>query len=79
MSYKEIICIPADGEEFPNQSVVLTNTVAGLAIPVGDQYIHAIVDEEFQTLGILLWETGMNRSLAPESTPKHRFAGWSDQ
>lgn len=78
MSYKEIICIPADGEEFPSQSVVLTNTVAGLSIPVGDQYIHAIVDAEFQTLGTLLWETGMERSLAPESNPKHRFAGWLD-
>lgn len=78
MSYKEIICIPADGEEFLDQSVVLTNTVAGLSIPVGDQYIHAIVDDGFQTQGTLLWETGMARSLAPESTPKHRFAGWSD-
>lgn len=78
MSYKEIICIPADGEEFPSQSVVLTNTVAGLSIPVGDQYIHAIVDAEFQTQGTLLWGTGMERSLTPESNPKHRFAGWLD-
>ncbi len=78
MSYKEIICIPADGEEFPSQSVVLTNTVAGLSIPVGDQYIHAIVDAEFQTQETLLWETGMERSLTPESNPKHRFAGWLD-
>jgi hypothetical protein len=78
MIYKEIVCIPTDGEEFLNQSVVLTNTVVGLAIPVGNQYIHAIVDYGFQTQGTLLWETGMERSLAPESTPKHRFAGWSD-
>lgn len=76
MSDKEIICIPADGEEFPAQSIVLINTVAGLAIPVGDQYIHAIVDGEFGTQGTLLWETGMSESLAPESSPKHRYAGW---
>ena len=76
MGYKEIICIPADGEEFLDSSIVLTNTVAGLSIPVGDQYIHAIVDDAFQTQGTLLWETGMSESLAPESSPKHRYAGW---
>ena len=79
MSDKEIICIPADGEEFPAQSIVLTNAAPGLSIPVGDQYIHAIVDEGFQTQGTLLWETGMSESLAPESSPKHRYAGWRQE
>lgn len=78
MMYKELMCIPADGEEFPEPAVILENAKSGLVISVGEQYVHSLVPQDFVPRGTLLWETGMDQALSPEASPPHRFAGWSD-
>lgn len=74
---KEVYAIPAVDEIVPEPWKLLINEVPGLAnISVGDQMLHFIASDEYSTAGILLWETGMDEALAPESFPPHRFAGW---
>lgn len=74
---KEIYYIPADGERIPEGSIPLINAVSGIAgIGVGDQMLHAIVDDDFDTAGVMIWETGIDEALAPDASPPNRFAGW---
>lgn len=74
---KEFYIIPAIDEQIPEPSIVLVNAVPNLPnITVGEQMIQFIGPDDYITLGTLLWSTGMNPSLAPDSNPPHRFAGW---
>lgn len=74
---KEIYYIPGDGELIPEGAIPLINAVSGVAgIGVGEQMLHAIVDDDFDTAGTMLWETWMNKELAPDSSPPNRFDGW---
>lgn len=72
---KEIYYIPGDGERIPEGSIPLINAVSGI-VGVGDQMLHAIVPDDFDTAGTMLWEAGTNEALAPDSSPPNRFAGW---
>jgi hypothetical protein len=75
---KEVYVIPAVDEKVPEPCIALINTVPGLAnIQVGDQMLQFIATDEYSTAGTLIWETGMDPALAPDSSPPHRFAGWS--
>lgn len=74
---KEVYVIPAVDEIVPEPCIVLVNEVPGLSnISVGDQMLQFIAPDEYSTAGTLLWETGMDEALAPDSSPPHRFAGW---
>jgi len=74
---KEVYVIPAVDEKVPEPCITLINAVPGLAnIQVGDQMLQFIAPDEYSTAGILIWETGMDPALAPDSSPPHRFAGW---
>ena len=74
---KEVYVIPAVDEIVPEPWIALVNEVPGLAnIVVGDQMLQFIAPDEYSTAGTLLWETGMDEALAPDSSPPHRFAGW---
>lgn len=74
---KEVYVIPAVGEKVPEPCIALINAVPGLAnIQVGDQMLQFIAPDEYSTAGTLIWETGMDEALAPDSSPAHRFAGW---
>ena len=74
---KEVYVIPAVDEIVPEPCIALINAVSGLAnIQVGDQMLQFIAPDKYSTAGTLLWETGMNAALAPDSSPPHRFAGW---
>ena len=74
---KEVYVIPAVDEKVPEPCIALINAVPGLAnIQVGDQMLQFIATDEYSTAGTLLWETGMDEALAPDSSPPHRFAGW---
>ena len=74
---KEVYVIPAVDEIVPEPCIALVNEVPGLAkISVGDQMLQFIAPDEYSTAGTLIWETGMDEALAPDSSPPHRFAGW---
>lgn len=74
---KEVYVIPAVNEIVPEQCIALINAVPGLAnISVGDQMLQLITPDEYSTAGTLIWETGMSTEFAPDSFPRHRFAGW---
>jgi len=74
---KEVYVIPAVDEKVPEPCIALINAVPGLAnIQVGDQMLQFIASDEYSTAGTLIWETGMDEALAPDSSPPHRFAGW---
>ncbi len=74
---KEVYVIPAVDEIVPEPCIALINAVPGLAnISVGDQMLHFLASDEYSTAGTLLWETGMNVNLTPDSSPPHRYAGW---
>ncbi len=74
---KEVYVIPAVDERVPEPCIALINAVPGLAsIAVGDQMLQFLAQDEYSTAGNLLWETGMDPALAPDSSPPHRFAGW---
>ena len=74
---KEVYVIPAVDEKVPEPCIALINAVPGLAnIQVGDQMLQFLASDEYSTAGTLLWETGMDEALAPDSSPPHRFAGW---
>ena len=74
---KEVYVIPAVDEIVPEPCIALINSVPGLAnIAVGDQMLQFIAPDEYSTAGTLIWETGMDPALAPDSSPPHRFAGW---
>lgn len=74
---KEVYVIPAVDEIVPEPWKLLVNEVPGLSnISVGDQMLQFIAPDEYSTAGTLLWETGMDEALAPDSSPPHRFAGW---
>ena len=74
---KEVYVIPAVDEIVPEPCIALVNEVPGLVnISVGDQMLQFIASDEYSTAGTLLWETGMDEALAPDSSPPHRFAGW---
>ena len=74
---KEVYVIPAVDEKVPEPCIALINAVPGLAsIAVGDQMLQFIASDEYSTAGTLIWETGMDEALAPDSSPPHRFAGW---
>lgn len=76
MSYKEIYYLPAANEEILYEGVLQINAVAGIpGLAVGDQYIHALVPEGFQTAGTVFWETGMAEP-SPDPTVSMRYAGW---
>ena len=68
--YKEVYIIPDIDEEVPEPCILLVNAATG------DQMLHAIVPVSYSTKGTLLWETGMDSKLAPDSNPPHRYAGW---
>jgi hypothetical protein len=68
--YKEVYIIPDIDEEVLEPSELLVNAATG------DQMLHAIVPLSYSTKGTLLWETGMDEGLVPDSDPPHRFAGW---
>ncbi len=73
---KEIYYIPGDGELIPAGSIPLINAVSGVTgIGVGDQMLHSIVEDDFDTAGTVIWEDGMDEALAPDSNPPNRFAG----
>ena len=73
----EVYVIPDVDEIVPEPCIALINAVPGLAsIAVGDQMLQFIAPDEYSTAGTLIWETGMNEALAPDSSPPHRFAGW---
>ena len=67
---KEVYIVPDIDEEVPEPCILLVNTATG------DQRLHAIVPVSYTTKGTLLWETGVDEKLAPDSNPPHRFAGW---
>lgn len=74
---KEVYVIPAVDEVVPEPCIALINAVPGLAnIQVGDQMLQFLATDEYSTAGTLIWETGMDEALAPDSSPPHRFAGW---
>jgi len=74
---KEVYVIPAVDEKVPEPCIALINTVPGLAnIQVGDQMLQFLAQDEYSSAGTLIWETGMDEALAPDSSPPHRFAGW---
>jgi hypothetical protein len=74
---KEVYVIPEIDEIIPEPCIVLSNAVTGLPdIEVGDQMLQFLAPDDYDTAGVLLWETGMDESLAPDSSPPHRFAGW---
>jgi len=74
---KEVYVIPAVDERVPEPCIALINAVPGLAsIAVGDQMLQFLAQDEYSTARNLLWETGMDPALAPDSSPPHRFAGW---
>lgn len=74
---KEVYVIPDVDEKVPEPCIALINAVPGLAnIQVGDQMLQFIALDEYSTAGTLIWETGMDEALAPDSSPPHRFAGW---
>jgi len=74
---KEVYVIPAVDEKVPEPCIALINAVPGLAnIQVGDQMLQFIAPDEYFTVGTLIWETGMDEAIAPDSSPPHRFAGW---
>lgn len=74
---KEVYVIPAVDEIVPEPCIALINAVPGLVnIGIGDQMLQFIAPDEYSTAGTLIWETGMSGSLAPDSIPPHRFAGW---
>ena len=74
---KEVYVIPAVDEKVPEPCIALINAVPGLAnIQVGDQMLQFLAPDEYSTAGTLIWKTGMNPALAPDSSPPHRFAGW---
>ena len=74
---KEVYVIPAIDEKVPEPCIALVNAVPGLAnIQIGDQMLQFIAPDEYSTAGTLIWETGMDPALAPDSSPPHRFAGW---
>ena len=74
---KEVYVIPTVDEIVPEPCIALINAKSGLAnIAVGDQMLQFIAQDDYDTAGTLLWETGMNEDLAPDSSPPHRFAGW---
>lgn len=70
INYKDVYVIPAIDEVFPAPSELLVDAVTG------NQMLHAIVPVDYATKGTLLWETGVDEKLAPDSNPPHRFAGW---
>lgn len=73
---KEVYVIPDVDEIVPEPCIALINAVPGLAnIQVGDQMLQFLAPDEYSTAGTLIWETGMNEALAPDSSPPHRFAG----
>ncbi len=74
---KEVYVIPAVDDIVPEPCIALINEVPGLVnISVGDQMLQFIAPDEYSTAGTLIWETGMDEALAPDSSPPHRFAGW---
>ncbi len=74
---KEVYVIPAVDELIPEPWTLLVNQIPELVnISVGDQMLHFLASDEYSTAGTLLWETGMNVNLTPDSSPPHRYAGW---
>ena len=74
---KEVYVIPAVDEIVPEPCIALVNEVSRLVnISVGDQMLQLIAPDDYSTAGTLIWETGMDKALAPDSSPPHRFAGW---
>lgn len=68
--YKEIYFIPDVDEEIPENSILLIDNTTH------EEVLHAIVPIDYTTGGTIFWETGMDKSLIPNSNPPHRFAGW---
>lgn len=70
INYKEIYVIPGIDEEVPENSILLISDDTKVEI------LHSIVQDDYKTAGTILWETGMNTNLIPNSKPPHKFAGW---
>jgi hypothetical protein len=74
---KEIYYIPGENELIPAGAIPLINAVSGITgIGVGEQMLHVLVEDDFDTAGTMIWETGKDEALAPDSSSLHRFAGW---
>lgn len=68
---KEIYIIPGIDEEVPENSILLIRN------DTQEEMLHVIVPSDYITDGTILWETGMDTKLIPNSKPPHQFAGWN--
>ena len=72
----EIYYLPAENEEVSYEGVLRLNAVAGIpGLAVGDQCVHVLVPDDFQTAGTVFWKTG-DPEPSPDSEVPQRFAGW---